>query len=39
MAEQLERGEATLEYRDGVGYLPRLLDATKSNLPDYWKQP
>jgi hypothetical protein len=29
---QLERGEATLEYRDGVGYLPSLLEHLRINV-------
>jgi hypothetical protein len=30
--ERLERGEATLEYRDGVGYLPSLLEHLDINV-------
>ena len=30
--QQLARGEATLEYRDGVGYLPSLLDHLHINV-------
>ena len=32
LAKQLERGEATLEYRDGVGYLPSLLEHLDVNI-------
>ena len=32
LAGQLERGEATLEYRDGVGYLPSLLEHLDLNI-------
>ena len=32
LGQQLERGEATLEYRDGVGYLPSLLEHLRINV-------
>ena len=32
LRQQLERGEATLEYRDGVGYLPSLLEQLRINV-------
>jgi hypothetical protein len=32
LAGQLDRGEITLEYRDGVGYLPSLLEQLKINV-------
>jgi hypothetical protein len=32
LGQQLERGEATLEYRDGVGYLPSLLEQLRINV-------
>jgi hypothetical protein len=32
LGQQLERGEATLEYRDGVGYLPSLLEHLHINI-------
>jgi hypothetical protein len=32
LGQQLERGEATLEYRDGVGYLPSLLEHLHINV-------
>jgi hypothetical protein len=32
LGQQLERGEATLEYRDGVGYLPSLLEHLRINI-------
>ena len=32
LGQQLEHGEATLEYRDGVGYLPSLLEHLKINI-------
>ena len=32
LAEQLERGDVTLEYRDGVGYLPSLLEHLDVNV-------
>jgi len=32
LAGQLERGEATLEYRDGHGYLPSLLEHLNINV-------
>ena len=32
LGQQLERGETTLEYRDGGGYLPSLLEHLKINV-------
>src|SRR5688500_15898672 len=32
LAGQLERGEATLEYREGPGYLPSLLEKLDVNV-------
>jgi hypothetical protein len=32
LGQQLERGEATLEYRDGFGYLPSLLEHLHINV-------
>ena len=32
LASQLERGETTLEYKEGVGYLPSLLDKLEVNI-------
>jgi hypothetical protein len=32
LASKLERGEATLEYKDGVGYLPSLLQQLDLNV-------
>ena len=32
LGQQLERGETTLEYRDGVGYLPSLLEHLHINV-------
>lgn len=32
LAQQLERGEAVLEYREGRGYLPSLLERLKINV-------
>ena len=32
LARQLELGEATLEYREGAGYLPSLLERLKVNV-------
>jgi hypothetical protein len=32
LEEELEHGEATLEYRDGVGYLPSLLEHLDVNI-------
>jgi hypothetical protein len=32
LEQQLDRGEATLEYRDGVGYLPSLLEHLRVNV-------
>jgi len=32
LAGQLERGETALDYRDGVGYLPSLLEHLKINV-------
>ena len=32
LSERLERGEATLEYREGVGYLPSLLEQLDINV-------
>ena len=32
LGQQLERGEATLEYREGSGYLPSLLEHLRINV-------
>ena len=32
LGQELERGEAMLEYRDGVGYLPSLLEHLRINV-------
>jgi hypothetical protein len=32
LGQQLERGAATLEFRDGVGYLPSLLEHLRINV-------